>query len=167
METKLVYFAASKSAREWRAPEIEFIMSVLNDERAWPFRWRRSMNASMSNWSISLETSHYIDVHISGAPGSRTSGPLQNGLSVTMMRKRPRETYFSMTNWTHVPGTLPDYTRKEYRTYLVLHECGHALGLGHKSCKGTGPVPIMHQQTRGNKECSKNIWPLAFEINSL
>lgn len=121
------------------------------------------MNARASNWSISLESSHFINSKLEGLAGSRTSGPLQNGLSVTMMRQRPRKTFFNFKNWTHRPSTLPDYTRNEYRTYLILHECGHALGQGHTYCRGSGPVPVMHQQTRGNKTCSKNIWPLPFE----
>jgi hypothetical protein len=117
----------------------------------------KTIDPKKSNWTISLETPDYINSFL-----SRKSGPLQYGLSITMMSESPRVTYFSFQNWTHRPETLPNYTRQEYRTYLVLHECGHALGLGHSHCKG-GPAPIMHQQTRGNKTCTKNTWPLAFE----
>jgi hypothetical protein len=114
------------------------------------------MHASTSDWIITLEQQEYIDSFFSS-----------KGLSVTFMNERPRRTLFSFANWSKNPLALPDYSKKEYRTYLVLHECGHALGLGHVKCSGSGPVPIMYQQTRGNKTCSKNIWPLAFEINLL
>lgn len=166
-QSKSIYFAVSHSSREWTTSEKAFIIKVLNDARAWPYAWTESHDERNASWSVSLETPDFIHAILNDKPRNRASGPLQNGLSVTLMRTRPRRTYFSFQNWTHVPAALPDYNRTEYRTYLVLHECGHALGLGHARCRGTGPAPIMHQQTRGNKDCAKNIWPLAFELRLL
>lgn len=73
-------------------------------------------------------------------------------------------TYFSVANWTNVPRPLIDYSVEDYRTYLVMHEAGHALGLDHEKCTATpAKAPIMLQHTKGLNGCFKNIWPLESE----
>jgi hypothetical protein len=51
-----------------------------------------------------------------------------------------------------------------YRHYLVNHEVGHWLGLGHASCPGAGrPAPVMQQQSKATAPCTNTTWPLASE----
>jgi hypothetical protein len=52
----------------------------------------------------------------------------------------------------------------QYRHYVVNHEVGHWLGLGHRSCPGDGaPAPVMMQESKGIGECHVTVWPTSSE----
>jgi hypothetical protein len=60
--------------------------------------------------------------------------------------------YIDGTNWKQgVPES--GLSRTAYRTYVIQHEVGHALGHRHKKCNwvtATGrKCPVMYQMTRG------------------
>lgn len=72
----------------------------------------------------------------------------------------------NLNRWRHA---VPHWnrSRRSYRRMLVNHEIGHRLGLGHRSCSGSGRrAPVMQQQTYGLGGCKANPWPLRSELRS-
>lgn len=148
-------------ARPWTSREKKFILDTLNDVRAWPFRWT-TIKQGQADWTVSLEHQKLIDTLFVD------HGQKDTGLSVTLMDSNL--TLFSLENWSSVPKTAPKaYNLAQYRTYLVLHECGHALGLGHPvvDLQSRTLAPIMIQQTRGIGHMHENIWPTFDECTSV
>jgi hypothetical protein len=137
-----------------------FFLDVLNDPRAWNRPWTRALTKKEANWIVYLKSSNFIDSK------TCTSQSCFKGLSVTLMDENPRITYFNETNWNNVPMPLQGlYTLEDYRTYVILHECGHAVfSLDHPHKIKPGLCPIMVQQTKGLPIGTlKNIWPLELE----
>ena len=54
----------------------------------------------------------------------------------------------------------------EYRQYMVTHEMGHSLGYEHAKCPGSGPVPVMVQQTLGIGSCEPNTKVTEIDLRS-
>jgi hypothetical protein len=66
-----------------------------------------------------------------------------------------------VNNWRWQNGA-DSYKGKlqKYRTYLISHEVGHALGHGHRGdCRADGKAPVMMQQTKSLYGCDRNPWP--------
>lgn len=63
--------------------------------------------------------------------------------------------WLNADRWIH--GAEPSRLSLDaYRQYMVSHEMGHSLGYDHVKCPGSGPVPVMVQQTLGIGACTPN-----------
>jgi hypothetical protein len=63
--------------------------------------------------------------------------------------------WLNASRWLHgsKASKLP---LEQYRQYMVSHEMGHSLGYDHETCPGSGPAPVMMQQTLGIGTCTPN-----------
>ena len=70
--------------------------------------------------------------------------------------------------WLGATPTWP-YSLDAYQHYVVNHEVGHWMGLGHSNCAGGfwDRAPVMAQQSKGGSAkgaCRFNVWPNPDEI---
>lgn len=57
---------------------------------------------------------------------------------------------------------------RQYRYYVLNHELGHWLGLGHSGCPAPGALaPVMQQQSIALDGCVTNTWPTPSERRSV
>jgi len=81
-----------------------------------------------------------------------------------------RNVVINETRWVHATPSWP-YTTGAYQHYVVNHEVGHWLGLGHSSCGASGArAPVMTQQSKGGPpmgSCRFNVWPTRAELDAV
>ena len=74
--------------------------------------------------------------------------------------------YINDVRWRQATDTFAHRSLADYRRYVLNHEVGHWLGLGHPSCPGDGqPAPVMQQQSISLEGCRENVWPLQWELD--
>ena len=134
----------------------EFVQGVMYDPRGWGARgtlaFRRTDSPSAS-FTVTLS---------SPATTDRLCAPL-----VTAGRYSCHQDGRAVLNYLRWTSGAPPYKGDlvGYRTYMINHEVGHALGHGaHNFCTTIGAkAPLMMQQTKGVDACKPNPWPLPFE----
>lgn len=66
----------------------------------------------------------------------------------------------NIDRWLYATPTWSTQPLADYRAYMLNHEVGHYLGLGHVACPGAGrPAPVMMQQSITLGGCRVNAWP--------
>lgn len=76
--------------------------------------------------------------------------------------------YLNDTRWRLATPTFASFSRSDYQHYVVIHEVGHYLGLGHAGCPAAGSAaPVMMQQSISLGGCRPNIWPLSRELSAV
>jgi hypothetical protein len=131
------------------AAEVE---RTLADPRSWGAAGRRGLQR--------VDDADDVDLRIALASPDTTDqlcAPLDTG------------GYFSCANGARAVVNVARWLRgapsyqgqlEDYRAYVVNHEVGHTLGLGHADCPGAGePAPVMLQQTKGLDGCTRSPWP--------
>ncbi|GIJ10936.1 DUF3152 domain-containing protein [Micromonospora andamanensis] len=127
------------------------VTRTLADPQGWTaggaWRLRRVGPRQPADFTVYLATPGTRDVLCQDTPDGYTS--CRNGDRVVI----------NVARW--VKG-VPDYgaSLAVYRRYVINHEVGHRLGLGHERCPGRGrPAPVMQQQTLGLHGCTANAMP--------
>lgn len=127
-----------------------FVMATLNDRRGWGHGGSMTFARTAGRTDIRV-------VLASPATSAAMCRPLIT--KGTLSCANGSTAVLTVYRW--VRGTA-DYGADitGYRQYLVNHEVGHVLGHGHQACPGRGRrAPVMLQQTKGLKGCTKNPWP--------
>lgn len=128
----------------------DFVDDVLSDERGWS-------GVSPQRFVRVTDDQDLRVLLASPATTDRLCAPLRTNGEVSC--RNGDRVVLNALRWARgVPDYAGDLTG--YRTYLVNHEVGHALGEPHRSCSRAGaPAPTMQQQTYGLDGCRANGWP--------
>jgi hypothetical protein len=125
--------------------------AALGDPRSWARvrRLERVDDVSLADARVVVATPGTVDA-LCARVGLNTAGVFSCWTG----------TVAALNSWRWEVGApwFEDIT--SYRTYLVNHEVGHALGHGHRRCSEPGaPAPVMMQQSKGLDGCVANGWP--------
>ncbi|KRE35957.1 hypothetical protein ASG73_14905 [Janibacter sp. Soil728] len=125
---------------------------TLRHPRGWTARghWRfQRVTTTDADLTIRLATPDTVDKQCAAA-GANTHG-------YTSCRAG-QYVLLNLDRWLEGVPHIKDL--ELYRHYLVNHEVGHGLGLGHQRCPRKGsPAPVMVQQTLSLHGCTANAWP--------
>ncbi|MCZ2850314.1 DUF3152 domain-containing protein [Modestobacter sp. VKM Ac-2978] len=85
------------------------------------------------------------------------------GCSSTWSCRVERTVYINDERWRLATSSW-SFGLPLYQQYVILHEVGHWLGLGHRDCPTGGQTaPVMQQQSISLQGCLANVWPLIAE----
>lgn len=92
-------------------------------------------------------------IRLSSPRAIKAEGCKNDGLSCAILGGT--DIWLNADRWMR--GAAPSRLSLEmYRQYVVSHEMGHSLGYDHVKCPGSGPAPVMMQQTLGIGHCTPN-----------
>ena len=126
---------------------------TLADMKGWSLRHNVSYHRVPSNGSFRL---------ILASPSSVAAA--SSACSSYWSCRVGSQVLINLDRWRYATPSW-DKSRREYRSFVINHEVGHWLGLGHAGCGGAGrAAPVMMQQSKGLYGCVHNAWPLEYEL---
>jgi len=136
-------------------PELEEVLdtveTVLGDHRGWTGRGTimfQHVANEKPDLTILIATPDSVD-RLCAPADTEGYFSCRNGERAVLNAERWME---AVPHW--------DADLAEYRAYLINHEVGHFLGEGHVRCpEGSGPAPVMQQQSIDLLGCEPNGWP--------
>ena len=130
--------------------------ATLADMRGWSLRQNIAYHRVASNGSFHL---------VLASPGAVAAA--SSACSSYWSCRVGSQVLVNFDRWRYATPTWTK-SRREYRSYVIHHEVGHWLGLGHGYCGGAGRrAPVMMQQSKGTYGCRNNVWPLEYERASV
>ncbi len=133
------------------------VAATFADDRGWEragVTFRRVSASSPSHFTVVLAQASRVPTYSSVCSAYYSC---RVGRYVIVNQDRWR---YGASGW---PGTLTNYRR-----LVINHETGHWLGLGHRSCPGSGRLaPVMQQQSKSLQGCKANSWPTSAEVSSV
>ena len=131
------------------------VVGVLDDPRGWSGPGRRFRRVDGGTYDLSITLA-------SPATTDELCWPLRTGGVLSC--RRGNRVIVNFYRWMN-GGEAFGADLSGYRSYLINHEVGHFLGLGHADCPAEGATaPVMMQQTKGVGDCVANGWPLPSEL---
>lgn len=127
------------------------IHQILDDERSW-------VGSTKSSFSLVSEPAKADLTILLASPDTtdRMCKPLN--VLKTWSCRQGNTVILNADRWRFMTPTYDDLGA--YRAYMVNHEVGHYIGLGHLDCPAQGqPAPVMMQQSKSLGGCTTNPWP--------
>ena len=134
------------------------VSRVLNDPRGWPRAGATFVkgDGDACNFTVVLSEAKYMQTFDSGC-SAEYSCRVGDNVIINLDRWNG-----GIGNWMEAGGNLA-----RYRTMVINHEVGHALGHidNETTCAGAGkPAPLMQEQSMHLDGCTVNEWPLDVEL---
>lgn len=134
------------------------VYRVLNDPRGWPRAGATFVkgDGDACNFTVVLSEAKYMQTFDSGC-SAEYSCRVGDNVIINLDRWNG-----GIGNWMKAGGNLA-----RYRTMVINHEVGHALGHidNETTCAGAGkPAPLMQEQSMHLDGCTVNEWPLDDEL---
>ena len=134
------------------------VYRVLNDPRGWPRAGATFVkgDGDACNFTVVLSEAKYMQTFDSGC-SAEYSCRVGDNVIINLDRWNG-----GIGNWMEAGGNLA-----RYRTMVINHEVGHALGHidNETTCAGAGkPAPLMQEQSMHLDGCAVNEWPLDVEL---
>lgn len=134
------------------------VYRVLNDPRGWPRAGATFVkgDGDACNFTVVLSEAEYMQTFDSGC-SAEYSCRVGDNVIINLDRWNG-----GIGNWMEAGGNLA-----RYRTMVINHEVGHALGHidNETTCAGAGkPAPLMQEQSMHLDGCTVNEWPLDVEL---